>query len=65
MADNTGRIIAPLVQADLGPRTGYGLDVTSLEPVSPLPDSLRLLAIREAVGGFAGAVSYMVKDEAA
>ena len=62
MADNTGRIIAPHVQGLVwGETPGLRARCAQLVPGLAGADPLRLLAIREAAGGFAGAVGYMVK----
>jgi hypothetical protein len=62
MADNTGRIIAPHVQGLIWRETpGLRARCAQLVPGLAGADPLRLLAIREAAGGFAGAVGYLVK----
>ena len=62
MADNTGRIIAPHVQGLIWRETpGLRARCAQLGAGLAGADPLRLLAIREAAGGFAGAVGYMVK----
>jgi hypothetical protein len=62
MADNTGRIIAPHLQGLIwGETPGLRARCAQLGAGLAGADPLRLLAIREAAGGFAGAVGYMVK----
>jgi hypothetical protein len=62
MADNTGRIIAPHVQGMVwGETLGLRARCAQLGAGLAGADPLHLLAIREAAGGFAGAVGYMVK----
>jgi hypothetical protein len=61
-ANNTGRIIAPHVQGLIWRETpGLRARCAQLGAGLASADPLRLLAIREAAGGFAGAVGYMVK----
>jgi hypothetical protein len=62
MANDTGRIIAPHVQGLIwGETPGLRARCAQLGAGLAGADPLRLLAIREAAGGFAGAVGYMVK----
>ena len=62
MADNTGRIIAPHLQGLIwGETPGLRARCAQLVPGLGGADPLHLLTIREAAGGFAGAVGYMVK----
>jgi hypothetical protein len=62
MADNTGRIIAPHVQGLIWRETpGLRARCAQLGAGLAGADPLHLLAIREAAGGFAGAVGYLVK----
>ena len=62
MANDAGQIIAPHLQGLIwGATPGLRARYAQLGAGLGGADPLRLLAIREAVGGFAGAVGYMVK----